>query len=90
MLPKATSRRRYYNPQSGATTTLSASTCGKARRIRCAITDLNSAEFIGVNVIAALPTWPFRALILAGFAVAAIEFAVRVISALRQAARGRP
>ena len=45
--------------------------------------DLNAAEFIGITGIATLPTWPFRALILAGFAVAAVEFAVRLIGAFR-------
>lgn len=51
--------------------------------------DYASAEFIGVTGIATLPTWPFRVLILLGFAVASIEFAVRVIGALRAVARGR-
>lgn len=51
--------------------------------------DLNAAEFIGVPGIATLPTWPFRALILAGFAVAAIEFAFRMMSALGRATGGR-
>lgn len=50
--------------------------------------DYSAAEFIGVTGIATLPTWPFRVLILAGFAIAAIEFAVRVIAAIRRIARG--
>lgn len=45
--------------------------------------DVGAAEFIGITGIATLPTWPFRVLILAGFAVAAIEFAVRLLKALR-------
>ena len=49
--------------------------------------DIDSAEFIGITGIATMPTWPFRALILLGFAVAAIEFCVRVLSAFRMALR---
>lgn len=45
--------------------------------------DFDAAEFIGVPGIATLPTWPFRVLVLAGFAVAAIEFAFRVMRAVR-------
>lgn len=50
--------------------------------------DFASGEFIGVPGIATLPTWPFRALILIGVAVAAVEFLVRALAALRSAARG--
>lgn len=46
--------------------------------------DIAAAEFIGVPGMATLPTWPFRVLILAGFAIAAIEFAVRIVAALRR------
>lgn len=49
--------------------------------------DLASGEFIGVPGIATLTTWPFRALILVGVAVAAVEFLVRMVSALRFAGR---
>lgn len=52
--------------------------------------DYQAAEFIGVNGIATLQTWPFRLLILMGFTVAAIEFAVRTVAALRTVVRGRP
>ena len=52
--------------------------------------DIAAGEFIGITGMATLPTWPFRVLILAGFAIAAIEFAVRVIGALRRIPRGRP
>lgn len=45
--------------------------------------DWEAAEFIGIVGIATLPTWPFRALILLGFAVAAIEFLVRALADLR-------
>ncbi len=54
--------------------------------IRVVGKDLAAAEFIGISGMATLPTWPFRVLILAGFAVAALEFAVRLLAALR----GRP
>ena len=45
--------------------------------------DLSSGEFIGVTGIATIPTWPFRALILLGVTVAAIEFVMQAISSLR-------
>lgn len=45
--------------------------------------DWASGEFIGVTGIATLQTWPFRALILLGVTVAAIEFLVRAIVNLR-------
>ena len=52
--------------------------------IRVIEKDIAAAEFIGVPGLATLPTWPFRVLILAGFAVAAVEFAVRILAALRR------
>lgn len=45
--------------------------------------DWASGEFIGVTGIATLETWPFRALILLGVVVAAIEFLVRAMVNLR-------
>lgn len=45
--------------------------------------DWSSGDYIGIIGIATLPTWPFRVFILAGMAVAAIEFLVRMISDLR-------
>lgn len=51
--------------------------------IRVVAKDLDANEFIGITGMATLPTWPFRVLILAGFAVAAIEFAVRIVVAVR-------
>lgn len=51
--------------------------------IRILEKDYASAEFIGVQGIATMPVWPFRALILLGLAVAAIEFAVQALAALR-------
>jgi hypothetical protein len=50
--------------------------------------DLASFEFIGVPGIATVPTWPFRALILVGVTVAAVEFLVRTVTALRSAGAG--
>lgn len=47
--------------------------------------DFSSYEFIGTPGLGTLPTWPFRALIMLGMAVAAIEFLVRAIASLRQA-----
>ncbi|WP_205648539.1 TRAP transporter small permease subunit [Acuticoccus kandeliae] len=52
--------------------------------------DLASAEFIGITGMGTLPTWPFRVLILLGFAVAAIEFVVQVVAGLKRALRSRP
>lgn len=56
--------------------------------IRILDADWASAEFIGIVGVATLPTWPFRALILVGFAVSALEFVVRALSELRVAVRG--
>lgn len=50
--------------------------------------DVASGEFIGVPGIATLPTWPFRALILVGVTVAAVEFVLRAAAAIRAAATG--
>jgi TRAP-type mannitol/chloroaromatic compound transport system permease small subunit len=49
--------------------------------------DWASGEFIGTPGLGTLPTWPFRALILLGLAVAALEFLRRAAVALRGAAR---
>jgi TRAP-type mannitol/chloroaromatic compound transport system permease small subunit len=54
--------------------------------IRILEKDFASGEYIGVTGIATVQTWPFRALILVGVFVAAVEFAIRVWSALRVAA----
>jgi TRAP-type mannitol/chloroaromatic compound transport system permease small subunit len=45
--------------------------------------DWRSAEFIGTPGLGTLPTWPFRALILLGLTVAALEFLRRAALALR-------
>jgi TRAP-type C4-dicarboxylate transport system permease small subunit len=50
--------------------------------------DLASSEFIGVPGIATMPTWPFRALILVGVTVAAVEFLLRTYAALREGLAG--
>ena len=53
--------------------------------IRVVGKDMAAGEFIGITGMATLPTWPFRVLILAGFAVAAVECLVRVLAAVREA-----
>jgi TRAP-type C4-dicarboxylate transport system permease small subunit len=49
--------------------------------------DWAAGEFIGTPGLGTMPTWPFRALILLGLAVAAAEFLRRAVVALRSAAR---
>lgn len=49
--------------------------------------DRASGEFIGTPGLGTLSTWPFRALILLGLTVAALEFLRRAVAALRSAAR---
>ena len=49
--------------------------------------DWAAGEFIGVVGIATLPTWPFRAFILFGVTVAALEFLVQAIGDLRAACK---
>lgn len=51
--------------------------------------DISAREFIGVPGIATMPTWPFRALILAGATIAVIQFGIRAVNELRSAASGR-
>lgn len=57
--------------------------------IRIVEKDYAAQEFIGVPGIATMLTWPFRVLILMGFAVAAIEFGFRAAAALRQVVGAR-
>lgn len=57
--------------------------------IRILEKDYASGEFIGIPGIATLQTWPFRAFILLGVTVAAIEFLLRALSALRLGATGK-
>jgi TRAP-type mannitol/chloroaromatic compound transport system permease small subunit len=51
------------------------------------IKDRDHGEYIGVTGVATLQTWPFRALILLGAAVAAIQFTVQAWRAFAKAAR---
>lgn len=48
--------------------------------------DYEHAEYIGVTGVATLATWPFRALILLGSAIAALQFLVEAVGAFRRAA----
>lgn len=50
--------------------------------------DLASNEFIGTPGLGTLPTWPFRALIMIGMAVAALEFAVVAFAQFKNALFG--
>lgn len=52
------------------------------------VKDWASNEFIGTPGLGTLPTWPFRAFILLGLAIAAIEFVVRAAHSVRLAATG--
>jgi TRAP-type mannitol/chloroaromatic compound transport system permease small subunit len=52
--------------------------------------DFTRGEYIGVTGIATLPTWPFRALILLGMAVATVQCAVQLVGALRHAIATTP
>ncbi|AXS42001.1 TRAP transporter small permease [Breoghania sp. L-A4] len=47
--------------------------------------DWTAGEYIGVTGIATLPTWPFRALILLGMSVAAVQFLVLAFQDLKAA-----
>lgn len=48
--------------------------------------DIEHREFIGVTAIVTMQTWPFRALILVGAAVAAIQFIILAIRSFMKAA----
>ncbi|MEW5420499.1 TRAP transporter small permease subunit [Amorphus sp. 3PC139-8] len=45
--------------------------------------DLASHEFIGVTGVLTVPVWPFRVLILAGLTIAALQFLLQTVDALR-------
>jgi TRAP-type mannitol/chloroaromatic compound transport system permease small subunit len=49
------------------------------------VKDWNSSEYIGTPGLGTLPTWPFRVLILLGFAVAAVEFLRLALASARSA-----
>jgi TRAP-type mannitol/chloroaromatic compound transport system permease small subunit len=44
--------------------------------------DYRATEFIGVTGVLTIPTWPFRALILVGVTVAAVQFVIQVLERL--------
>ncbi len=48
--------------------------------------DYDHGEYIGVTGVATMQTWPFRALILVGVAVAAIQFVIQAVTAFARAA----
>lgn len=50
--------------------------------------DVSSMDFIGVPGVLTVPTWPFRALILAGIAIAVVQFTIRAAAEFRLAAAG--
>lgn len=50
--------------------------------------DLQVGQYIGVTGVLILPTWPFRALILLGATVAALQFLFQLLDRLRRLARG--
>lgn len=50
--------------------------------------DLSSGQFIGITGVMTLPTWPFRAAILAGMTVAGVQFVLQVLAGLGVAMRG--
>lgn len=47
--------------------------------------DLSSGEYIGVTGVMTLPTWPFKAAIVAGMVVSALQFLLQVLFGLRAA-----
>lgn len=49
--------------------------------------DFDHGEYIGVTGVATLQTWPFRALILIGAAVAAAQFTIQALHSFAAAAR---
>ena len=48
--------------------------------------DYDHAEYIGVTGVATVQTWPFRALILVGVAVAALQFVIQAARSFARAA----
>lgn len=50
--------------------------------------DIASNQFIGVTGVMTLPTWPFRAAILAGMTIAGAQFVLQVVAALRTVVQG--
>lgn len=52
--------------------------------------DLSSGEYIGVTGVMTLPTWPFKAAIVAGMIVSALQFLFQVLHGLRSATQKEP
>lgn len=55
--------------------------------VRVLTKDWTSGEYIGTSGLGTLPTWPFRVLILLGFAIAALEFLRLAVVSARTATR---
>lgn len=53
---------------------------------RILLADIEHREFIGVTAVMTLQTWPFRALILVGTTVAAVQFVVQAFRSFAKAA----
>lgn len=51
------------------------------------VKDMDHGEYIGVTGVATLQTWPFRALILLGAAVAAVQFTVQAVRSFSRAVK---
>lgn len=52
--------------------------------------DIDAGEYIGIDGVGAIATWPFRALVVFGAAVAAVQYLIGAVQALRTAVRGEP
>ncbi len=50
--------------------------------------DIASSQFIGITGVMTLPTWPFRAAILAGMTIAGVQFVLQVLGAFRTVIKG--
>lgn len=51
--------------------------------------DMDIGEYIGIEGFATIPTWPFRMLVVFGAGVAAIQYLIGAVQALRTVTRGR-
>lgn len=50
--------------------------------------DIGANQFIGITGVMTLPTWPFRAAILAGMAIGGLQFIFQLLGALRIVIQG--
>ena len=50
--------------------------------------DMTTNQFIGISGVMTLPTWPFRAAILAGMAIGGLQFILQMLGALRIVIQG--